>query len=150
MKIKELNSTIPIVSSVKEFDDKKLKGLKYSSFKENLIEIDRNNCLEQLEKMKEEISKQGQLLSKKADINELKKYRQLVSDFMQEAVKFTFQYGKENGFDGRGRHRIYSVIKNVNKSLDDLTTEILSEQKDYISILDKVDDIRGLLVDMYM
>lgn len=39
-------------------------------------------------------------------------------------------------------------IKLVDKNLDDLAGELVKEEKDHLAILGKVDEIRGLLLDI--
>ena len=40
------------------------------------------------------------------------------------------------------------MIKRVDAALDELAEELIREEKDAIAILDKVDEIRGLLLDI--
>ncbi len=40
------------------------------------------------------------------------------------------------------------MIKRVDAALDELAEELIKEEKDAIAILDKVDEIRGLLLDI--
>jgi uncharacterized protein YaaR (DUF327 family) len=53
-------------------------------------------------------------------------------------------------FDAKGRHKVNFVIRTINENLEELTREILSEQQDNLRILQMVDDIRGLLIDLFM
>ena len=39
-------------------------------------------------------------------------------------------------------------MKLVDKNLDDLASELVKDEKDHIAIVSKVDDIRGLLLDV--
>ena len=50
--------------------------------------------------------------------------------------------------DRRGRHRVYGLVKLVDKKLDDLAQELMKEEKSGLNILAKVDEIKGLLLDM--
>ena len=52
--------------------------------------------------------------------------------------------------DRRGRHRIYSTVKKINKNLEELTQEILKSEKDHLKILAKIEDIRGLILDIFL
>jgi uncharacterized protein YaaR (DUF327 family) len=52
--------------------------------------------------------------------------------------------------DRRGRHKVFAVIKKVNEELDDLTREVLTDEKDRIKILKKLDDIKGLILDLFL
>jgi hypothetical protein len=51
--------------------------------------------------------------------------------------------------DRRGRHRVYGIIRLVDEKLDELAKELVSEEKDTIHILSMVDEIRGLLLDIF-
>lgn len=40
------------------------------------------------------------------------------------------------------------MIKRVNAALDELAQELMKDEKDHLLILDKIDEIRGLLLDI--
>ena len=50
--------------------------------------------------------------------------------------------------DRRGRHRVYGMIKLVDEKMDELASALVADEKDHIDILDRVDEIRGLLLDI--
>ena len=78
----------------------------------------------------------------------MKKYRGLIKDFMNEVVSRSHQFSRENFLDRRGRHRVYGIIKMVDQTLDDLAQELVKDEQDNISILGKIGEIRGLLLDI--
>ena len=39
--------------------------------------------------------------------------------------------------------------KKINQTLDELAEELLNEEKDHISILSKIDEIKGLILDIF-
>ena len=55
----------------------------------------------------------------------MKKYRGLVKDFMNEVVNRSHKFSRENFLDRRGRHRVYGLVKLVDKNLDDLAGELV-------------------------
>ncbi len=95
-----------------------------------------------------EISDYGKRISKKTDISDLKKYRSLIKEFLNEVVYRSHSFSRENFLDKRGRHRVYGIVKLIDKNLDELAGELLKDEKDNILILQKIDDIRGLLLDI--
>ena len=103
---------------------------------------------ERLSLMMEEITMQGKKLGKKMDVRDMKHYRRLIKDFMTEIVNRSHKFSRENFLDRRGRHRVYGMIKRVDAALDELAEELIKEEKDALAILDKVDEIRGLLLDI--
>ena len=82
------------------------------------------------------------------DIRDMKKYRELVKDFLNEVVNRSHKFSRENFLDRRGRHRVYGIVKLVNKNLDDLAGELVKDEKDHLAILSRVGEIRGLLLDV--
>jgi uncharacterized protein YaaR (DUF327 family) len=95
-----------------------------------------------------EITEQGKKISKKTDVRDMKKYRQLIKDFINEVVYRSHEFSRENFLDRRGRHRVYGIIRLIDTNLDNLAAELIKEEKDNISILNLVDEIRGLLLDI--
>ena len=110
--------------------------------------IDDAELKEKLSGLMDEITEQGKKISEHMDIRDMKKYRGLVKDFMNEVVNRSHKFSRENFLDRRGRHRVYGLVKLVDKNLDDLAGELVKEEKDHLAILGKVDAIRGLLLDI--
>lgn len=110
--------------------------------------IDDAELKEKLSGLMDEITEQGKKISEHMDIRDMKKYRGLVKDFMNEIVNRSHKFSRENFLDRRGRHRVYGLVKLVDKNLDDLAGELVKEEKDHLAILGKVDEIRGLLLDI--
>ena len=103
---------------------------------------------DRLSSMMESIEKQGKKLSEHMDIRDLKQYRASVKEFINEIVNRSHKFSRENFLDRRGRHRVYGMIRLVDKNLDDLATELVKDEKDHIAILGHIDEIRGLLIDI--
>ncbi len=98
--------------------------------------------------MIEQINDQGDKIAKHMDIKDMRRYRQLVKGFMNEIVSRSHEFSRENFLDRRGRHRVYGIVKLVDKNLDDLAEELMKEEKDHLAIVSRIDDIRGLLLDI--
>lgn len=119
------------------------------SFKFTLIShLEDQNLQARLNFMLGEISAQGKKLGKRMDVRDMKHYRQLIREFMNEIVSRSHKFTRENFLDRKGRHRVYTMIKLVNKELDELALELIKDEKDHLLILNKIDEIRGLLIDI--
>ena len=110
--------------------------------------IEEDGLAARLQVMMEEITMQGKKLGKHMDVRDMKHYRKLIKEFMNEIVNRSHKFSRENFLDRRGRHRVYGMIKRVDEVLDELAGELIKDEKDAIAILDKVDEIRGLLSDI--
>lgn len=119
------------------------------SFKFTLISnIEESQLQSRLTVMLEEITQQGKKIEKHTDVRDMKKYRQLIKEFMNEVVSRSHKFSRENFLDRRGRHRVYGMVKLIDDTLDELATELIREEKDNLSILNKIDEIRGMLLDI--
>lgn len=103
-----------------------------------------------LNELQEKIFKKGEKLKESADLKVLQEYRQLISELLGEAASNAYACVKSSLFDAKGRHKIFFVIRNVNEKLEELAREVLSGQEDNIKLLQMVDDIRGMLVDLFL
>lgn len=110
--------------------------------------IEEAELKERLNGLMEEIDKQGRKIAEHMDVRDMKKYRALVKDFMNEVVNRSHKFSRENFLDRRGRHRVYGIVRLVDKNLDELAEELVKDEKDHIGILNKVGEIRGLLIDI--
>ncbi|MBQ9361280.1 MAG: YaaR family protein [Lachnospiraceae bacterium] len=105
---------------------------------------------ERLTNLMSEITAEGEIIAKRKDIKDMRRYRGLVKDFMNEILNRSHKFSRQNFLDKKGRHRVYGIIKLVDQNLDDLAAELLKEESDNISILAKIGEIRGLLIDLLM
>lgn len=119
------------------------------SFKFTLAShIEEAELQEKLNGLMNDITAQGEKLAEHMDIRDMKKYRELVKDFMNEVINRSHKFSRENFLDRRGRHRVYGIVKLVDKNLDELASELVKDEKDHLNILSKVGEIRGLLLDI--
>ncbi len=110
--------------------------------------IDDAQLQQKLTNLLNDITTQGKLLSEHMDIRDLKRYRGLVKEFLNETVNRSHKFSRENFLDRRGRHRVYGMIKLVDEKMDELATALVQDEKDHIDILNRVDEIKGLLLDI--
>lgn len=104
---------------------------------------------ERLNLMMQEIVMQGDKLVKRMDVKDMRRYRSLIKEFMNEIVNRSHKFSRENFLDRRGRHRVYGIIRLVDEKLDELAQELVKDEKDNIKILSVVGEIRGLLLDIF-
>lgn len=120
------------------------------SFKFTLTSaIEEQELQQRLNSLLDDITKQGNLIAQHMDIRDMKKYRGLVKDFLNEVVTRSHKFSRENFLDRKGRHRVYGIVKLVDKNLDELAEELVKDESDHITILDKIGEIAGLLLDIF-
>lgn len=120
------------------------------AFKFTLVShIEEQELQARLTSLMEEITMQGDKLAKHRDIKDMKRYRGLVKDFLNEIVNRSHSFSRENFLDRRGRHRVYGIVRLVDAKLDELAQELVKDEKDNLNILSKIGEIRGLLLDIF-
>ncbi|MBD5459995.1 MAG: YaaR family protein [Lachnospiraceae bacterium] len=102
-----------------------------------------------LQTLMEDITMQGQKLAKRRDLADMRRYRGLVKEFLNEVVTRSHSFSRENFLDRRGRHRVYGIIRLVDETLDELAQELVKDEQDNLAILSKIGEIRGLLLDIF-
>lgn len=102
-----------------------------------------------LEELLGKIEQQGKKLGQTPTFNELKSYRDLVKKFMAEAVGQMYDVDAGAGWDRRGRQKSYTLVKTIDATLEALTEDVRQGQERQLAILEKMDSIRGMLVDLY-
>ncbi len=142
-------SKINELSMTQQVETKQATTSTDDSFKFTLISnIEEKDLAQKLSVMMQDINAQGEKIAKHMDVKDMKRYRELVKGFLNEVVSRSHQFARENFLDRRGRHRVYGIVKLVDKNLDDLATELMKEEKDHLAIVGRIDDIRGLLLDI--
>jgi uncharacterized protein YaaR (DUF327 family) len=135
-------------SSMNPIREKEVSGS--VSFTGVMVKKQKELTYEHLTKMINKIEEQGKQLVKSQTIDSLRKYKALVKQFMNEAVKNGFELHEERGFNRRGTTKVYTLVKEVDVKLVDLTNDILQKEKDSLDLLKQVGAIQGLLINMYM
>ena len=128
----KVNQAAPVVQPEATAPVKESDG----AFKFSLIShIEENELQARLGALMEEITMQGDKLAKKRDIRDMRKYRGLIKEFMNEIISRSHSFSRENFLDRRGRHRVYGIIRLVDENLDELAQELMKDEQDHLAIL---------------
>ena len=119
------------------------------SFKEVIGTRRTDITLERLTKRMQEIEAQGRVLADTQSIDHLRKYKKLVKDFMDDAVKNGLQLEERRGFSQRGSAKVYKLVKEVDQKLVELTNAVLDKEEKGISLLGMIGEIQGMLINIY-
>ena len=143
IKVNQVNNTVPVENTapVQQAD---------GNFKFTLAShIEEAELQERLSGLMEQITMEGEKLAKRKDLRDMKHYRGLVKEFMNEIISRSHSFSRENFLDRRGRHRVYGIIRLIDQNLDQLAQELVKDEQDNLAILEKIGEIRGLLLDIF-
>jgi uncharacterized protein YaaR (DUF327 family) len=110
----------------------------------------------------DEVRSAGDILRGRPFPEEIMRYKQAVRNFMNYVVKNSYALEHEEGipnflrpgFTGRRgtpeamKGKMYTKIQVIDKKLEDLAAMLLSSQMQQIEIVSRLEEIRGLLVDL--
>lgn len=123
-----------------------LKTSKTPSFSTALNLADKEQTDKNVKQMLDNIDKLSKRLITTRSVADAEKYKNSVRDYLSYVVKNIYVLRKETGPLNYGVH---TRIEIINKKLDEITKEALAEQKDTIKLASKIEELRGLLVDVY-
>lgn len=95
----------------------------------------------------QEIALQGDRFYKNPTLQELKLYKSMIRKFLKYVTDRMFAVEHHTG--GKWKQKIYTISKVIDEKLEALTKLVVSQQTDNINLLAALDEIRGLLVDLY-
>ena len=137
------------ISNVTQVPDTQKTVVGDGSFKFTLASaIDDAQLQAKVDGLLEDIIAQGNRIAQHMDIRDMKRYRGMIKELLNEVVFRSHKFSRENFLDRKGRHRVYGIIRLVDETLDSLAKELIKDEKDHLAILAKIDDIRGLLLDI--
>lgn len=102
--------------------------------------------------LKDRVTMAGDRLVEKMTGEAFAEYRQAVSQLMKYVVKYSFELEQHKRLPDRNTRREKAPFVNIeviNGKLEQLASEILANQADRLKLLKKVEEIQGLIVDMF-
>ena len=117
-----------------------------NDFSDNLMKSYQSATKEELENYIKEIKKKGSRLAATKSYVDVKNYKETIKKYVKTVVEYTYSLNKNLGF---WENQYYSTVDTINEKLEELTKEILKEEKEKLKISSAIDNIQGLLVDIY-
>ncbi len=149
IKISDINKRSSI-NSPSQKENIKTIASSQNSFGNKLQKLSGDALQSQINMLLDDIENQAQTIEKKFNLNDIIKYKKKVKEFLNLTVNNSHEFSKDSFLDRRGRHKILSIVRKVDNELEGLTKDFLDKEKDNLKIVKRLDDIRGLLLDIFM
>lgn len=117
-----------------------------NDFSDNLMKSYKSATKEELENYIKEIRTKGNRLVITKSYADVKNYKETIKKYLKAAVDYTYTLNKNLGF---WENQYYSTVETINEKLEEITKELLKEEKETLKISSAIDSIQGLLVDIY-
>ena len=74
-------------------------------------------------------------------------YKQAIQKYLKSVVDYAYETDRKDSF---WSNNYFKTVRVVDEKLENLTKTVLENEKENIDILSEIDDINGLLIDLYM
>jgi hypothetical protein len=116
-------------------------------FSDSFNQTNRSKTKEELEAYIKEIKTTGQRLVITQNYTDVIKYKQVIKGYLKSIVDYVYDLNKNDSFWDKN---YFTTVKTVNEKLEEITKELIYGQKENIDAAAKIDEINGLLIDIYM
>lgn len=118
-------------------------------FRDALDQQDQSHRQADLDALLKRLDELGQSLAKYFSVYDLKSYKDTLRDFLRDTYGQAYGIRAETVLSKRGKTKVFRIIERIDRELEELSALVLSKHKDQVKTLAKLDQIRGLLVDLY-
>ncbi|MEC0228886.1 MULTISPECIES: YaaR family protein [Paenibacillus] len=138
----------PIGKNVKVNENVPPPQMAPRNFSDIMQQQDEKFTQEQLSKMVQQITLQGDRLSRGMTVRDLLQYKLLIRQFLEETARRGVNLRDTKGWDRRGRSKRYKLLEEIDQELLSLADELLESEQGRIDILQKIGEIRGMLINL--
>jgi uncharacterized protein len=139
----------PFVETLGLRDDNRAGDVKSPAFQDLFHAANAKLTRAELDRLIRSIDDMGKQLAKQMSWRALMDYKERVRRFLEQVVKGGFATLEKQGFDRRGRMRLYKIVSQIDDLMAELAEQVVDEESEHLEILAKIGDIRGLLVNLY-
>ncbi|WP_066894741.1 YaaR family protein [Clostridium nigeriense] len=115
-------------------------------FSQNFNQARERKSEEQLKKMIEDIHKKGNRLVISKTYGDVIAYKKLIKEYLESILKFMYDTKKDISF---WQTQYFITVDTIDKKLEELTDSLIRGEMDNLNIAASIDEIQGLIVDIY-
>lgn len=101
---------------------------------------------EQLKKLVDDIKKRGNKLILTKTYVDVVMYKKMIKEYLESVLKYMYETKKDISF---WQTQYFVTVDTVDGKLEELIQAVLGDQKENINIAATIDEIQGMIVDMY-
>ena len=101
---------------------------------------------EQLKQMCDDIKKKGNRLVLTKTYADVRIYKKMIKEYLESVLQYMYDTHKDISF---WQTQYFITVDTVDEKLEALTQQLLGEEKENINVAATVDEIEGLIVDIY-
>lgn len=144
----KINRDMPV--DIRNRNDLKANNQTNTRFGDMIVKQGTKLQTEQLTRLLGDITAAGERVARNRTLRELTRFKMLVKRFLQEAVNHGLETKQSHTWNRFGEGRRLKIVETIDNRLVELAEDILNEEKETIDLLDKIGEIKGLLINLYM
>lgn len=122
-------------------------GTKVTNFQQELLKVGTDKTSE-IADLLNEIEQHGLELTKNITLKNLERYKASLQTLLSKIAQ-NYGLNTEHVWHHHGQQRILTAIHEIKQNMQELSDEVVAKNATGLSIMTKIDNIRGLLVDLY-
>lgn len=139
MEISRVRNGSAVNSERKKVDLKKDFSQSFNSSRERKSE-------EELKEILDDIKKKGNRLSITKCYGDVRMYKKLIKEYLEVVLKHMYSVKKDISF---WQTQYFITVETVDEKLEELTNLVMGGEKGNITVASTIDEIQGLIVDIY-
>ena len=139
MEIKRVGGSKPISTDTKKIEGKRDFSQSFSFARERRSE-------EQLKEMLDNIKKKGNRLVISKCYSDVKAYKNMIKEYLQAVLRNMYNIKKDISF---WQTQYFITVDTIDEKQEELTQMLLNGETDNIKVAASIDEISGLVVDIY-
>lgn len=96
-----------------------------------------------------ELDLKGKKLVESLTLKDLLEFKNMVKKFLKSTLGQSRSMQEESCWDFRGQPKVMVRVAEINRALEELGSQFLESQQAPLKILAKIDQIRGLILDLF-
>lgn len=119
------------------------------AFQQQMNDRERQNYRARITNLFHEIQENAPRLLERRDLAVFEEYRMQISELMEEILHHAYLFESVNVRDGSGRRKVFATVTVVDQKLKELGDKLLAENSPQLDLLGRVDEIRGMILDLF-
>lgn len=126
--------------------NKEVKVGEKKEFSQSFNQAKERKDNEALKKLIENIKKGGNKLIITKSYGDVRAYKRLIKEYLENILPYIYSTKKDISF---WQTQYFITVETVDKKLEELTVGLLGEEKEILDVAKTIDEIQGLIVDIY-
>lgn len=139
MEVGRINRKEPIKAERKVISERK-------DFSQSFNQAKQRKSEEELRKMIDDIHKRGNRLVITKTYGDVIAYKKLIKEYLKSILKFMYDTKKDVSF---WQTQYFITVETIDQKLEELTAALLNGEVENLNIAASIDEIQGLIVDIY-